>query len=309
LTLVDGNLYLEFEDAVQAGCWTYNYLCKKSSEGSKSINFIKDPIDNRKTLIEYESLKPEYKEKIKTRFGDPYDALAKEPIKKMVVKDVKAEEYYMQYRYEGCKMLPVERVNEYTTAASWLNMLSKADENKKEIKKLLNLNVAQFFVKVTEIIKQENISLPGHYVRLREKINQYKEQSYPCLINKQFGNANAKKVNTDVAEATLLEMISNANQYDEVFICYQYNKWAAANNYEKITPATVGNYKRRNYATVIAEREGSSAFNEKFIRQVKGLRPQSPLSLVEHDDNNLDFLFADETWLQVQQVCFYCCIG
>jgi hypothetical protein len=46
----------------------------------------------------------------------------------------------MQYRYDGCKMLPIERVNEYTAAASWLNMLSSADENKKEIKKLLNLN-------------------------------------------------------------------------------------------------------------------------------------------------------------------------
>lgn len=295
MKLLDGNLYLEFSDAIKAGCWTEKYLWKAKSVGSKSINFIDDPQDRRKVLIEYETLKPNYKEKIEKRFGNPYDALAKEPIKKMVQKDVKAEEFYMQYRYNGCNMLPIERVNEYTIAASWLNMLAKADENKREIKKLLTLNIAQFFVKVTEIIKQENISLPAHYVRLREKINQYKEQGFGCLINKQFGNNNAKKVTDEVAEATLLEMIANHNQYDDVFVSFLYNKWAVANNYEPITSPTVGNYRRKNEAVIITQREGNSAFNEKFIRQVKGLRPQSPLSLVEHDDNNLDFLFADES--------------
>jgi hypothetical protein len=294
LKLLDGNLYLEFADAIECGM-DGNYLRKAKSTGAKAFTFVDDPEDRRKVLIEYESLKPHYKEQVKQRFGDPYEALAKEPIKKMIVKDVKAEEYYMQYRYDGCKMLPIERVKEYTAAASWLNMLKNAHENKKEIKKLLNLSVADFFVKVSEIIKQENIGLPGHYVRLKEKIKQYSEEGYPCLINKQFGNNNAKKVADDIAESTLLEMIANHNQFDDVFIAFQYKKWAEANNYEPITPATVGNYRRKNLAAVITEREGRSAFNETFIRQVKGLRPQSPLSLVEHDDNNLDFLFADET--------------
>lgn len=294
MKLLEGNLYLEFSDAIEAGI-SSNTLKKASERNSPSWNFTGDPQDGRKVLIEYESLKPEYKEKIRNRFGNPYDALAKEPLRKMVQKDTKAEEFYMQYRYDGCKMLPVERVKEYTIAASWLNMLSKADENKREIKKLLNLNVAQFFIKVTEIIVQENISLPAHYVRLRERINQYKEHGYQCLIHKQFGNVNAKKVNTEVAEATLLEMIANHNQFDDVFVAVQYNKWAVANQHENITPATVGNYRRKNLAAVITEREGRSAFNEIFIRQVKGLRVTSPLFFVEHDDNNLDFLFADET--------------
>jgi hypothetical protein len=42
-------------------------------------------------------------------------------------------------------------------------------------------------------------------------------------------------------------------------------------------------------------RFGNNSFNEKFIRQVKGLKPTAPMYLVEHDDNNLDFLFQDAT--------------
>lgn len=305
LKLLNGNLYLELKDAVEAGCWTEGYLWKAKSTGSKSIKFLDDPVDNRRVLIEYETLKQDYKDKITLRYGNPYEYLAKEPIKKMVTTDKEAEAFFMRYRFDGSKMLPIERVREYTAAASWLNMLSNADANKKDIKKLLNLNVADFFAKVIEIIASEKIALPGSYVRLREKINQYKEQqakskdeAYRLLIHKQYGNNNAKKVSTELAESTLLEMISNNHQLDDVFVCYLYNKWAVDNQHEQITPATVGNYRRKNSAQVTLGREGNSAFNEKFIRQVKGLAPQTPLALVEHDDNNLDFLFADDKGYQ-----------
>lgn len=294
MKLLNGNLYLELSEVISAGCWTEKYLWKAKCQGSKSITFINDPADLRKVLIEYETLKPKYKELIQTRFGNPYDALAKEPIKKMVEKDLEAERFYMRHEFNGTDKLPVEKIKEYTTAASWLNMLAKVDDNKREIKKLLNLNIAEFFVKVSEIIETEKIGLPATYLRLRAKINEYKEQGYPLLIHKQYGNANAKKVNTEHAEATMLEMISNNHQFDDVFVCYQYNKWAVENNLKQITPATVGNYRRDNLALVIGDREGKNAFNEKFIREVKGLLPQTPLALVEHDDNNLDFLFQDQ---------------
>jgi hypothetical protein len=66
LKLVDGNIYLEKTDIVEAGIFTANYFDTIKSKGVKSINYIDDPADLRKVLIEYESLKPEYKEQVKT---------------------------------------------------------------------------------------------------------------------------------------------------------------------------------------------------------------------------------------------------
>jgi hypothetical protein len=292
LKLINGLLYLEFSDAIQSGCWTEKYLWKAKSTGSKSIQFLKDPSDNRKVLIEFESLKDQYKDQVKKRFGNPYDHLAKEPIKKMVVKDDLAKDFYLKYRFDGNKMLPIEKVEEYTIAASWLNMLSKADENKREIKRLLNLNVADFFVKVIEIIESENIALPGSYVRLREKINQFKQQGYSLLIHKQYGNTNAKKI-SDVGEALLLELLAKPN-HDDTIICYIFNQWAAKNGQEQITPATVGTYRRNNLNVLMAEKEGNAKWYNTFGKQIIRKRPSAPLLLVGSDDNELDLYFQED---------------
>jgi hypothetical protein len=294
MKLIEGKLFLTIEDAIECGfSKDANYINKEKSRGAKWATFIKDPQDNRKTLIEFESLAPNKKEKVLARYGNPYDKLSTEPIKNLVIKDLEAEKFYMQYRFDGDKSLPIKHVEAYTKAASWLNMLVKAEADKKELKKLLNLNITQFWVKVCEILSTDNIDLPSSIIRLRQKIDQYKESGYQTLIHKQFGYTNAKKVNSEVAEALLLELIGNHNQLDDVFVCFQYNKWASINNHKQISPATVGNYRRTNEATLMMSREGNSAFNEKYILQQKGFRPSAPNFLWEHDDNNLDFLFSD----------------
>lgn len=297
MKLVNERLYLEFNDAIDSGISSNTILRAKDRTKEKESaiwSFITDPVDARKILIDYECMKDCYKEQIKKRFGNPYEFIAKEPIRKMITKDLEAEKFYLSYRYNETQPLPIDKVKGYTAAANWLNMLIKVGENKKEIKKLLNLSLTDFWIKIGELITTDNIDLPATPRRLWEKIKEYKENGYATLIHKQFGNDRAKKVKTDEAEAQLLTIISKETQPDDVMTCFFYNKWAVANNQPQISAGTVGNYRRNNLASVITGREGSSAFNEKFIRQVKGIKPSTPLYLVEHDDNNLDFLFLDK---------------
>jgi hypothetical protein len=87
-----------------------------------------------------------------------------------------------------------------------------------------------------------------------------------------------------------------------------YNVWASKNNYKKINPATVGVWRRKRSAEITMGRNGNSKFNEVFIRQVKGLLPSVPLALVEHDDNNLDFLFMDENNYEFNKYVAICVI-
>jgi hypothetical protein len=297
---IDNNLYLDMNDAIRSGLGlSEEYIRKEKSRGAKWGMFINDPDDKRKILIEYETLADKKKSLVQKYFGNPYEHLAKDPIKKMVVRDLKAFAFYLSYEYSDNLKLPVDDKNnvveKYTVAASWLNMLVLAEEKKKEIKKELGIGFADFWIYVSELIELNSINLPSNIIRLRQKVDEYKEKGYACLIHKKFGNKCAAKISTELAESTLLNLISNGHQFDDVFVCYQYNNWAIKNNHEPVTPSTVGNYRRKNLALVIASREGSSAYNERFIREVKGLLPQAPLRLVEHDDNNLDFLFADET--------------
>lgn len=286
------SLWLELNDAIECGLGSANYISKERSRGAKWGKFMDDPDDLRRTLIEYETLKPVKKELVDRHYPNIYDEVVKEPIRKMVTRDIKANEFYLSYRFEGNKALPDRHVEEYTVAASWLNMLAKADSNKKEIKKLLNLSITDFWIKVCETIASDKIDLPTSYRRLREKITIYQKGGYPSLIHSSFGtSSNAVKVETEESKALLLELLAHPNQFDDVYICAMYNGWAVKNSHKSISPATVGYWRRKNEPYIKAQREGNGAFNEKYIIQVKGSRPTTPLRLVESDDYWLNYLY------------------
>lgn len=306
MKLINNVIFLEFSEMVDCLMLQGNkerekveiYLRKEKARGCKWGNFIKDPDHGAKTLVEYDSLIDKYKQFIQQKFGDPYEYIAKQPIKQLVKKDFKAEQYFIAYRFDGEKCLPTEHINKYITAASWLNTLNELNKNKKLIKKQLNLTIDSFWIHVTEIIKTEKIDLPTSYKRLRMKMQEYSEKGYDSLIDWRFGNKLAAKVSDEVSENQLLFLIENAHQPDDVMVCAMYNNWATGKGYKTISPATVTNWRNERGYQVTAGREGNSAFNEKYIRQVKGLLPSVPLALVEHDDNNLDFLFKDEDGYQ-----------
>lgn len=300
MKLIDNKLYLTFKEMVDCGV-SENYLRKAKSTGTKCWSFLDDPEDKRKVLIEFEALKDEYKTKVNARYGNPYERFAKQPIRDLIKWDDQAEEFYLSYRYTGTdgnlKPLPVEHVKKYTAASSFLNMLKRVMEDKKALKELLNLNIQQFWNHCLEIIETDNIALPASYERLYARedsaFKKYVANGYPSIISNKFGNTSAAKVNDEVSQAALLEMIAHPNQYDSVLIKMQYNKWAKENGYAPIHESTVDVWKRKNDRDVTMFREGNAALKNKFLKQVKGFRPTAPLYMVESDDNTLDWLFID----------------
>ena len=266
---IENRLYLEFQELVDCGI-SQNTLFGAKKRNSSSWDFINDPTDRRKVLIGYEKLNDTNKEKVKARFGDPYEYIAKDPIKKLVVKDLEAEKFYLAYTYNDNKRLSHEHVTKYTTAASWLNMLNKLTEDKKYIKKCLGLSMDAFWTNTLELIQVDKIDLPSSCHRLIARMKEYKEKGYACLIDWRFGNKLAAKVTDDFSEALLLELLSHPNQYDDVYITIVYNKEAVQKGYKFITPATVGVWRRKMNHLIIAKREGWEAFDGKYRKQVPG---------------------------------------
>ena len=164
MKLIDNLIFLEFPELIEVGV-SEDTLKKASYRKSPSWEFITDPLDKRKVLISYEKLKDNYKKLINERFGNPYDYIAKEPIRKLFESDFKAKQFFKDFRYDDEKRLPFEHITKYTIAASWLNLLIKLNDDKKFIKKQLNLSVEIFFKSVCEIITTNKIDLPTTYQR------------------------------------------------------------------------------------------------------------------------------------------------
>ncbi|MCX6210086.1 MAG: hypothetical protein NTZ59_11485 [Bacteroidetes bacterium] len=300
-------LYIEHKDLVAAGK-SNEHIWKAVSTKVKAIAACKIPELGAGNYFKWEDMANGWRECIEKRFGNPFDFVAREPIMKMVVLDHKAEEFYLQYRYAENKALPIKTVRKYTRAACWLNMLKDLQKNRQIIKKTLCLTIPQFYEHCGELIKLEKVNgknekytggdqlsgdFPSTYQRLLNKVELYSEKGYEFLIDEMYGNQIASKVNDEVAESLLIEMLCHPNQFDDYIICNQYNKWAKENDKKTISPQTVGNKRRENEALIIMSREGNAALHGKFLKQAKGFRPTTPTLMWESDDNHLDLLFED----------------
>lgn len=209
MKLINSKVYLSIKEVVECGISTEGSLWTAKSKGTKCWDFVKDESDLRNVWIGYDAMSDERKRLVELRFGNPYDRVARTPILDMVVNDRKANEYYMAYRYDGLKNLPISRVYQYTRAVSWLAMLDRALVDKRIIKKDLGLTVPEFFIHVGELINLERsrgktegyagidvlpADFPGTYQRLLAKVERYRTEGYDMLIDPLFGNKIGAKI-------------------------------------------------------------------------------------------------------------------
>lgn len=293
MKLIDHILYLGFSDCIEAGI-SENTIKKANARKSPSWSFITDPTDKRKVLIQFECLKQEYKQQILSHFGNPYDKLSKEPIKNMIIRDLAAEKFYLTYSYNGNKKLTAEKVEAYTKAASFLNMLVKVEADKKAIKKLLNLTITEFWVKVCEIIHSDKIDLPTNIIRLRQKIDIYKADSYSSLIHKMYGQKNAAKVNDDLSQAILLELLSSDHQFDFNVVAQKYNSAVTEKGYKPITAQTAANWYKANAAQLSIYRNGNKSWYNTYGKVIHRQGPSAPMLLWSGDGNDWDMFFQSD---------------
>lgn len=292
MKIIDNILWIELADFISAG-WTLSTVHKANHRNGAYWQMMPDPSDKRRPLVKYEDLRDEHKAKLKAQFGDVYLYTAKSPILRRVERDAQAEAFYLAYRYDG-KSISQEHVAKYTTASSWLNMVIKATADKKALKKELNLMIADFYSHVLDLIGSEGVDLPTSYKRFTAKLKDYQDNGYASLIDWRFGRQPNLKVKDEVCEATLLELLSDPRQHDDVFISYAYNAWAQKQGYETITHATVGNWRRKHAHLITMPRNGNKEWRDTYGLVIKGRRPSKPTLMWEHDDNHLDLFFTTE---------------
>ncbi len=258
--------------------------------------------NGRTVLIEFETLPKKYKEAVKKEYGDPYQYIAQQPILDLINWDLKAEQFYRDYVLPATGLgLPDDYIPKYTNAASWLNTIGYLTTDKRALKANLNITIGDFWNTITGLIRIKNIHLPTSEKRLKEKLKAYtcksgvsNDPNYGCMIEAfRFGNSNSKKVDDDIAEALLLEMISNDHQHDYTVIAKKYNLWAKEAGKQAITPGAVAYWAKKNLHLITQSREGVGKNYTKFVKYILRDRPSAPLLLVGSDDNLLDLYFKD----------------
>lgn len=305
MKIIKDILYIEFTEMVEAGV-SENYLRKAKATGTRCWTFINDPSDNRKVLIEYEALRLNYKKMIQDRYGDPYDYVAKTPIRNLVKPDFKAEEFYLRFRFPNETVLDIEHREKYTMAAAWLNMLIQVNSNKKIIKQDLNISLGQFWDNVESLIITNKIDLPSSYRRLRAKMDEYKEQGYKSLIDSRFGNKIAAKIGKaadgfdpeleEMQKACILKAASMHNNFDCMQITRGVNIIFEKKGWPTISHSTVYNLCKENSYLTTPGRRGKREYNSRIAMQVKRRAPEFPLQYLTLDGwAPVELMYQDET--------------
>ncbi len=297
-------------DALIVSGKTRSNIDKAVSTKQKPIAACKLPELGVSNYFKWDNMSNGWRECIETKFGNPYDYVAREPIMQMIVRDDKAEEFYLAHRYgEGTKSLNEQTVRKYTTAASLYKMNNKFMQNPKPVLKQLGINVPTFYEELGEIMKAWKEQgkedgylgydqLPGDFAasgqRFRNNAKEFEKVGYEFLIDDMYGNTLSAKINDEVSESLLVSMLGETNQYDYALIAIQYNKWARENNYKQITPQTVANWHGKYREEIDMTREGRETYNATTRRKVYRMRPTQPTYLWESDDNHLDWWFAGD---------------
>lgn len=298
-----------------------SYLSKAKSTGTSGYGFTSSARDRRKVLLIWDEMNRKNQDIIKRwlqvktacthighhcNCGDPFRYFAKEPIRKMIVPDAMAEEFYIAYRLSDGRTLPrtpIDYIQKYTDAASVLNMIINAENDRKFVKSFTG-TMDEFYSQVLEIISDEKIDLPGTYITLRRKIQDYKENGYAALISGKFNNKSAAKIGkTETGydaevekqiEALIRKAASKHNSFDAAQIRRELNKVLEIKGWPTLSVETVRLRMRKYQHLTTAGRKGKRVHNSIIAMHSEREAPKAPLLFWTLDGWTVELAFQDE---------------
>lgn len=296
---INGKIYIQYHEAMAAGM-PKGTIDSAVNRKSSSWSFIKDPDDNRRTLIEFGMLSDKYKRMIIAKYGEPSAFIAAQEITPLLIARSVDADLILNYQYDG-KHLPPDTQADYIECCKYLYLLSNA--TCRYIKSKTSFESINAFTEaVISLIKAADISLPHNYSRLKHKIKEYKENGALSVISKRFGNQNSRKLG-DVQLALVAQCYAKANQFGAERIADEYNKMAIEQGWKSITAQGIlYNLKKPELKQqLLGPRKGVSAFREYADFSISRIRPSRPGMLWVGDGTPFELYYQQDgkTWMRL----------
>lgn len=247
--------------------------------------------------IDFDSIPDRFKVQIVKKLGYPPKKNTQNLILNHFKDDYEAQDFYANYLLDDYRSLPVETQKEYTINAQMLQAIDiyikemvtfrKSRGGKAAITKIWeDASLASEDVK-----EQTGHTLPKSVRRLKEKLEEFKKESYSALISENFGNKKAVKVKDSQQEATLRQLLRDHRNLDNEQICNIYNTVAKIQQWSELSASTVGNYRTKWNLLTIAGTKGVKAFDNNVAMHVKRVAPSSPLLFWTVDGWDAELLY------------------
>ena len=260
MKIIDGILYIEFSEAVEAGI---------SYRTANRLTSMRDPADRRRGLINYDSLKSKYQELIIRKYGDPVlfaygQQVYGSPLFVLTPADAEAVDGFL---LADGRRLPSPYIIRYKRDARYLHFLANA--GKDTARRLGFTGTAQLNAAVRMLIAQDkHTSLPATAKRLNAALRAYRREGITAIIRRhlhRFGNQNRKKITGAVAE-WLLATYSLMTKPTVPELYEQYQSIRKANHWPDLDETTIYKwlYRPENRRVWTLARDGEAEYARLF---------------------------------------------
>ena len=293
-------------------CVSYEELLDIMPEGTLKSLLSRNKIQRARrgggegmsVLIIYASLPDKYKIKFEAIKGNPVELLKQEQMKKQLVIDTKARDWYEQFEYDlnGVQTHLDERlIDEYTLNASVLNVLISEQNDRISLSKALNNkrgDLWEILIATCEQLRDiHGHTLPTNASRLRGKIADYKREGYASLISKKIGNRNTTKITEEAGRQIIALKRSRITVLTDAQIFEEFNRIAENKGWKPLKS-------ERSLRQWLNSPEvqplwfdavhGERAAHQRFDRKHRTVLPSKRDSLWYGDGTKLNLYYRDE---------------
>lgn len=265
----------------------------------KHFQILRRASRNTPALVAYDSMPDRFKEAIVEKIGgNPYKLAKLNALEDLIEHNTEASKFFNEdFKLRDGRWLPKQTCNEYYHNAIILDAITKLIE-KVAVKKAKGHKTGgqwNYFIELVQGLDRtlHPHTLPDNFESLKRKYDKYIAEGYISLIHANFlkGIRNAAKIDDEVKESIIIELLADPRNLDNERIARLYNEIAGQMNWRKITGHTVAKYRDKYDLEIYAGRRGSVAFYNSKAMQVKRSAPTKPLFFWTMDGWDVELLY------------------
>lgn len=187
--------------------------------------------NGREVLIDYNTLPWKIKSAYDEKYPNAESEIKEQLMSDRISLDSKARLFYSLHLLADDRHIPDEIQHEYVLNASVFNEMIKKENETKACHNKLGGNRRSIVWEIVlgtceKLREQYKHTLPTNPVRLREKFNQYKKNSYEVLISKKFCNENTLKITEKAGKLIIALKRCRVPVYTNQQLFDEYNRQA-----------------------------------------------------------------------------------
>ncbi len=266
------------------------------------IEQVRRGCNSTPALFAVESLPLKYRTEVYRRQPDLQARAESKPFMDMITPDGAALNFYESFILPDGRHLETEKQTEYANNAAILNtfrtMLEQANSHRARQSKP-GINKTDFWKRAAKALPQladrfPN-SLPNNPRRLQEKFNEYMRGGFGALISGKFQNRNAAKVDQDIQENILTQLMADPRNFADTQIRDMYNALAKTQGWQEISKRPIEILREKYDLLTSGGRLGETRFRNQRTMQVKRTRPTLPLLYWTLDGWTAELLYQKTT--------------